>query len=123
MLSIGSQQPIHPGVVEVDALLRGMADVLEIAIGEKRHLAFDIAKNLPRVQLDAALFEQSILNLCLNAAAAMPEGGTILIRCLSNEAGITVSVIDDGVGMSADAVDMAFEPYLDRKSTRLNSSH
>jgi signal transduction histidine kinase len=112
MLSIGSQQPIHPDAVEVGALLRGMADVLEIAIGENRRLAFDIANDLPTVQLDAALFEQSILNLCLNAAGAMPEGGTILIRCTSNETAITVSVIDDGIGMSAADVDKAFEPYF-----------
>ena len=112
MLSIGSQQPIHPGAVEIGTLLRGMADVLEIAIGEDRRLAFDIAAGLPTVQLDAALFEQSILNLCLNAAAAMPDGGTILIRCARNETGVVVSVTDDGIGMSPDAVDKAFEPYF-----------
>lgn len=112
MLSIGSQQPIHPGAVEIGALLHGMADVLEIAVGEKCRLAFDIVDDLPTVLLDAALFEQSILNLCLNAAAAMPEGGTILIRCASGEAGVTVSVTDDGIGMSPEAVDKAFEPYF-----------
>ncbi|WP_434713624.1 ATP-binding protein (plasmid) [Rhizobium sp. YTUHZ045] len=112
MLSIGSQQPIHPGPVEIGVVLRGMADVLEIAIGEKCRLAFDIADDLPTVLIDTALFEQSVLNLCLNAAAAMPAGGTILIRCARNEAGVTVSVIDDGIGMSAEAIDKAFEPYF-----------
>ena len=53
MLSIGSQQPIHPSPVEVGALLRGMADVLEIAVGEKCRLAFDIAEDLPTALLDA----------------------------------------------------------------------
>jgi signal transduction histidine kinase len=112
MLSIGSQQPIHPGAVEIGALLRGMADVLEIAIGEKCRLTFEIAEPLPTVLIDAALFEQSILNLCLNAAAAMPDGGTILVRCAGNDAGVTVSVTDDGIGMSPEAVDRAFEPYF-----------
>lgn len=112
MLSIGSQQPIHPGAVEIGALLRGMADVLEIAIGEKCRLAFEITEALPMVTIDAALFEQSILNLCLNAAAAMPAGGTILLRCAGNNAGVTVSVIDNGIGMSPEAVDRAFEPYF-----------
>jgi len=112
MLSIGSQQPIRPDAVEMGAVLRGMADVLEIAIGEKCQLAFDITDDLPIVLIDTALFEQSILNLCLNAAAAMPLGGAILIRCARSEAGVTVSVTDDGVGMSAEAVDKAFEPYF-----------
>ncbi|MBY5918539.1 two-component sensor histidine kinase [Rhizobium leguminosarum] len=112
MLSIGSQQPIHPGAVEIGAVLRGMADVLEIAIGENSRLAFEIAVDLPIVFIDTALFEQSILNLCLNAAAAMPAGGTILIRCSRSEAGVSVSVTDDGIGMSPEAVDKAFEPYF-----------
>ena len=112
MLSIGSQQPIHPSAVEIGALLRGMADVLEIAVGEKCRLAFDIADGLPTVLLDAALFEQSILNLCLNAAAAMPAGGTILIRCAQSATGVAVIVADDGIGMTPEAVDKAFEPYF-----------
>ncbi|WP_105439272.1 ATP-binding protein [Neorhizobium sp. T25_13] len=112
MLSIGSQQPIHPDVVEIGVALRGMADVLEIAVGEKCQLAFEISDDLPTVRIDTALFEQSILNLCLNAAAAMPTGGTILIRCSRSEPGVSVSVTDDGIGMTPEAVDRAFEPYF-----------
>ncbi|ANL68609.1 sensor histidine kinase protein (plasmid) [Rhizobium phaseoli] len=112
MLSIGSQQPIHPSEVELGSVLRGMADVLEIAIGEKCRLDFEIADDLPMTFIDTALFEQSILNLCLNSAAAMPAGGTIHIRCARSEAGMTVSVTDDGIGMTPEAVDKAFEPYF-----------
>lgn len=112
MLSIGSQHPIQPGALEVGAVLRGMADVLEIAVGERCRLAFEIADGLPNVHLDAALFEQAILNLCLNAAAAMPQGGTILIRAAGVETDVVVSVTDDGIGMSPEAVDKAFEPYF-----------
>lgn len=112
MLSVGSQQPIHPSSIDIGALLRGMADVLEIAIGEKCRLVFDIARDLPDVLLDAALFEQSILNLCLNAAAAMPDGGTILIRSERRESGVVICVNDEGIGMSPEAVDKAFEPYF-----------
>ena len=113
MLSIGSQQPINPDAVEVGALLRGMADVLEIAIGEKCLLVFDIAEDLPKITLDPALLEQSILNLCLNAAAAMPSGGTILIRCrAAGEAAVSIAVKDTGTGMSPEAMDKAFEPYF-----------
>ena len=113
MLSIGSQQPINPDAVEVGALLRGMADILEIAIGEQCLLVFDIEENLPKVTLDPALFEQSILNLCLNAAAAMPSGGTIIVRCrAAGEAAVSIAVKDDGTGMSPEAMDKAFEPYF-----------
>jgi signal transduction histidine kinase len=112
MLSIGAQQQINPDRVDVGALLRAMADVLEIAVGEKCGLAFEIAKGLPAVLLDAALFEQAILNLCLNAAAAMPEGGTIQVRCARRAAGVVVAVADNGIGMTPEAVGRAFEPYF-----------
>ena len=112
MLSVGSQHPLQPGALEIGAVLRGMADVLEIAVGEKCQLAFEIADDLPNVNLDAALFEQAILNLCLNAAAAMPLGGTILVRAGCVESDVVVSVTDAGIGMSPGAVDKAFEPYF-----------
>ncbi len=112
MLSIGSQQQINPGCVDIGALLRGMADILEIAVGEKCSLVFDIAADMPRVLLDAALFEQSILNLSLNAAAAMPDGGTIRLRAAHGPARVVVSVVDEGAGMTPEAVDKAFEPYF-----------
>lgn len=117
MLSIGSQQPIHPSATDICALLRGMADILEIAIGPKCHLELELADNLPTVLLDPALFEQSVLNLCLNAAAAMPTGGKINLHCYSADGHLVVSVIDSGIGMSAAALDKAFEPYF---TTRAN---
>jgi signal transduction histidine kinase len=42
----------------------------------------------------------------------MPSGGTILIRCLGGGAGVVVSVTDEGIGMSPEAADKAFEPYF-----------
>ena len=117
MLSIGSQQPIHPSATDICALLRGMADILEIAIGPKCHLELELADSLPTVLLDPALFEQSVLNLCLNAAAAMPKGGKISLRCYNADGHLVVSVIDSGIGMSAAALDKAFEPYF---TTRAN---
>ncbi len=62
MLSIGSQQPIHPASVDVGSVLKGMVDVLEIAVGARNQITLRVGRDLPRLALDAALFEQSILN-------------------------------------------------------------
>ncbi|WP_159949422.1 ATP-binding protein [Rhizobium sp. 18065] len=112
MLSIGSQQPINPSCVDVRSLLRGMADILEIAIGSKSHLQLELDADLPAIPLDAALFEQSVLNLCLNACAAMPDGGVIAIKAVLTGGAVIVSVRDTGIGMTAKQVDKAFEPYF-----------
>lgn len=112
MLSIGSQQPIHPAYVDVASLLKGMLDVLEIAVGTRNQINLRLQDDLPRLALDAALFEQSILNLCLNSAAAMPGGGVIIIAAQKSDTVVEISVEDNGHGMDQDAVDRAFEPYF-----------
>ncbi|MGV1925646.1 sensor histidine kinase [Agrobacterium tumefaciens] len=112
MLTIGSQQPIHPSCINVANLLRGMADILEIAVGPKCRIALEIDEDLPSIALDPALLEQSILNLCLNAAAAMPDGGLISISAASEKDALLIAVTDEGVGMTPEAVDKAFEPYF-----------
>ncbi|WP_296106272.1 ATP-binding protein [uncultured Agrobacterium sp.] len=116
MLSIGSQHPIHPACADIGALLKGMVDVLEIAVGPRNQISLDIEDGLPKLALDAALFEQSILNLCLNSAAAMPDGGSISISARMRDDLLDVSVQDDGQGMDQDAVDRAFEPYFTTRS-------
>jgi len=116
MLSIGSQQPIHPASVDVGSVLKGMVDVLEIAVGARNQIILRVGRDLPRLALDAALFEQSILNLCLNAAAAMPVDGTIIIEATHSEGSVEISVEDTGHGMDQDAVDRAFEPYFTTRS-------
>ena len=89
-----------------------MADILEIAVGPKCRIALDLDDNLPTIPLDPALFEQSILNLCLNAAAAMPDGGLISIEAACEKDALVISVTDEGIGMTPEAVDKAFEPYF-----------
>ncbi|ANK85775.1 MULTISPECIES: ATP-binding protein [unclassified Rhizobium] len=112
MLSIGSQQPFYPSAVDVGSLLRGMADILEIAVGAKCHIKLELDAGLPVVSLDAALLEQSVLNLCLNASAAMPTGGVIVIGATATRDTLVISVTDNGIGMSPEVVDRAFEPYF-----------
>jgi len=112
MLSIGSQQPINPVLIDIGAVLKGMMDVLEIAVGSRSRVSLQLEEPLPPVALDAALFEQSILNLCLNSAAAMPDGGEITVRAQVHASTLVVSVQDTGLGMSAEAIDRAFEPYF-----------
>ncbi|MBX9468812.1 MAG: PAS-domain containing protein [Rhizobium sp.] len=116
MLSVGSQQQIRPASIDVAAILHGMADVLEMAIGSRNRLELVVAADLPTIKLDPALLEQSVLNLCLNAAAAMPTGGPIRVEAHKIMDTLVIAVVDEGVGMSPEVLDQALEPYFTTRS-------
>ncbi len=62
-------------------------------------------------RIDAGLIKQAILNLIINAAQAMSEGGELLLR-LSADAGQAVfEVIDTGPGIKPELREKIFEPY------------
>lgn len=64
------------------------------------------------VLIEAAEVEQLLLNLCLNAAAAMPKGGLICIRLRRENDFAVIEVSDQGTGMLPEVRIRAFEPYF-----------
>jgi signal transduction histidine kinase len=113
MLAFASHQQLAPEWTDIPGLLRAMQDILELAIGPERQLALREAADLPKVHLDPVLLEQSILNLCLNAAAATKKGDVITIDVGRGEDGaVRITVSDTGSGMSPEVLDRAFDPYF-----------
>lgn len=76
-----------------------------------------IAPELPRVRVDANQLSQVMVNLLLNAAQAMPEGGTIVVAAekVQFEEIIELRVSDDGIGIPADILPHVFEPFFTTK--------
>jgi signal transduction histidine kinase len=72
---------------------------------------------LPTVRLDADRLTQAVLNLVLNAADAMPNGGTLRIATHLDGSGamVTLEICDDGVGIAAELRDKVFEPFYSTK--------
>ena len=58
------------------------------------------------------------LNLVLNSLDALPHGGTIQV-IVSGDAGVSVTVADDGPGISLEPADLVFEPYVSTKDSGL----
>lgn len=113
MLAFASHQPLAPEWTDVPGLLRAMQDILELAVGPERQLALTEATSLPKVYLDPALLEQSILNLCLNAVAATQAGDVITIHVAKGgDGGVEITVSDTGSGMAPEVLDRAFDPYF-----------
>jgi signal transduction histidine kinase len=96
------------------------------ALGHGIRLAIEPAAGLPRVPLSEEQVEQILLNLAANARDAMVAGGsfTIRTRMLSLEPGddhlrpgwyVSLEAIDDGIGMTAEQLERATEPYFTTK--------
>ncbi|MER3415256.1 MAG: two-component sensor histidine kinase [Gemmataceae bacterium] len=75
--------------------------------------------NLPVLPLDRELFRQAVINVLLNAAQAMPEGGELTIQAEVRPDTVLLSFIDTGVGMTHDVLQQIFKPFF---TTRPNGS-
>jgi signal transduction histidine kinase len=85
---------------------------------QKILLKTELARDLPRVRIDRGQMEQACLNLILNAAEAMPSGGTLSVSsAISHQpSAISLSFTDTGVGMSLEKQKQLFEPFLTTKT-------
>ncbi len=118
--------------VNVNNLVRDMAELLEVTSGHRAELRFDFAAELPGVTADVAQLRQVVMNLITNAVEALPDGSGLVtlesgVRVLEHgevtgpdgplEAGeyVFLSVTDSGVGMDAATTAKIFEPFFTTK--------
>ena len=78
-------------------------------------LRTELAADLPELRADRGQLEQACLNLILNAADAMPEGGMLTIATKRHAAGILLTFTDTGMGMTEEQQARLFEPFLTTK--------
>jgi two-component system NtrC family sensor kinase len=78
------------------------------------------ADSLPRVYVDAPQIEQVLVNLYINAIAAMPEGGELTVAVEREPANrdVLVKVKDTGVGIPKEVLPHIFDPFFTTKGTK-----
>jgi PAS domain S-box-containing protein len=123
LLVFARRQPERAGVVEVDAVLAGIEDLIRRTVGATIELTCEFGATAALISVDRGRFEQALVNLVANARAAMPDGGRLRIRTdvveftpVSEHARpgrhVRIRVDDSGEGMPADVAGRAFEPYF-----------
>jgi signal transduction histidine kinase len=127
LLAFARRQPLQSGAVDVPALVAGMSDLVASTTGPRIVLRPDVPEDIPAVLADANQLEMALLNLCVNARDAMPDGGTIAIAARSErppagvgvrrrgETHVRLSVIDTGEGMDEETARRAVEPFFSTK--------
>jgi len=113
----------------VNRLVLGMQDMIQRSVGPGISVEAVGASNLWPALVDQSQLENALLNLCLNARDAMPDGGQITIETANKwlderaarEQGIpagqylALCVTDTGTGMSQETISRAFEPFFTTK--------
>lgn len=115
VLTFSRQQPRSDGVVDVNAAIAVVHGLIDHVIGQDVRIGIDLADEPLPVPLAQSDLEQVLMNLCVNARDAMPDGGTILIATRRTGARVRISVRDAGVGMDAETAARASEPFFTTK--------
>lgn len=128
LLAFSRRQVLQSKVLDLNAIISGMTQLLARLIGENIQLTFAPGADLGTVNADPAQIEQVLLNLVVNARDAMPDGGRLQIE--THNADLDVNhehtvvepgqyvefvVSDTGHGMDAETRARIFEPFFTTK--------
>ncbi|HWZ94074.1 MAG TPA: response regulator [Opitutaceae bacterium] len=122
----GEMLPVDPVL-----LIGEVAGIAEQTFGRKIAVTIDLGSNLPDIMADSNQLHQVLMNLCVNARDAMPEGGSLCLRASLRTVGaeqvhalgpdakagdyVVLSVRDTGTGMLPSVQARIFEPFYTTK--------
>ncbi|MHB1025902.1 MAG: ATP-binding protein, partial [Desulfobacteria bacterium] len=130
LLTFARRQVIEPVNLNLNTLVADLMKLIGKVVGEHIEVKTSLGKNVPTIHADRGQIEQVLMNLCLNARDAMPEGGRLVVEtgdvvldeeCVCRNpymktgryALLTVS--DTGTGMDEKTRARAFEPFFTTK--------
>jgi two-component system, cell cycle sensor histidine kinase and response regulator CckA len=132
LLAFARRQVLEWSDIDLNQNITETVNLLEKVIGDNIEITKNLAPNLGAIRADAIQIQQVIMNLCINARDAMPEGGPLLIEtgeCTFDDKHSTaqlhvkpgryamLTITDSGTGMDAATVDRIFEPFFTTKET------
>ncbi|UDL93281.1 response regulator [Lichenihabitans sp. PAMC28606] len=130
LLAFARRQDLEPQDVDAGALIGGIEDFLKRAVGPSVVFSRDVPADLAIVRVDANQLELALLNLCVNARDAMPQGGSIAIVARNESVRavrdplqpnlapgpyVSIKVTDTGSGMDEATLAKASEPFFTTK--------
>jgi len=128
LLAFARRQPLARAIIDLNAQLRRMTEILVRTVGSGIAISTDLAPELWPVDADATQLELAVINLAINARDAMPCGGKLGIRTFNLAATreamqeprtvgdfVGLEISDTGQGMPPEVAARAFEPFFTTK--------
>ena len=112
LLIFSRLEPSRLETVDLNTVVSQTRDLLSRTLGEDIVVVTQLAGDLNAVRADRTKMEQVLLNLVMNARAAMPDGGELSITTENADTAVVLSVTDQGHGMEPEVVRRAFEPFF-----------
>jgi len=131
LLAFSGNQPRHLRTVDVNQCVRNVERLLRVFANGGIHLDLSLEPGLPPVNADPGQIEECIMQLAANAKEAMRHGGTLQIQTgvrtlnrtrldarppIGPGEFVTISVVDTGDGIEAEALQHLFEPFYTTKN-------
>ncbi|RKK03218.1 PAS domain S-box protein [Pseudoroseomonas wenyumeiae] len=129
LLAFSRRQTLDPRPTNVNQLVAGMEELIRRTIGPAVELRVTAAAGLWPTLVDQNQLENALLNLCINARDAMPDGGCLTVKTanqwLDSHAArtvdlppgqyVTLAISDTGTGMTPEVMAKAFDPFFTTK--------
>lgn len=131
LLAFSRKQTMRPTVLNLTDVVGDLRMLVDRLIsGTNVKLDVEYGRDLWPVKTDLSQFEQVLINLCVNARDAMPQGGTLTLRTrnlpaaevaafnysyMPHEDMVLVEVTDTGTGIAPEIMDKIFEPFFTTK--------
>ena len=132
LLAFSRKQPLRPQVVDLNALVSDMSDMLHRTLSAAMEIQISPARGLWHALADPGQLESALLNLAINARDAMPGGGTLTIETnnIAFEPDgdgtvaqtdfapgdyVMLAVSDTGTGIPPEILEQVFDPFFTTK--------
>jgi len=116
LLSFARQRPSDLRPVDLNALVKEEARLLERTLLNRITVALDLAEGLEPIEGDEGALANVIMNLCVNGVDAMGDGGTLTLSTRNAGPGkVELQVGDSGSGMPKDVLARAMDPFFTTK--------